>query len=468
MRFIVAQPIVSEFEPGLNTATIGVGVVRWEAPKPTLTIIAKAVMSYDEHGRCSGLGQAGSLCVDTAYEEEKDSSEQVFYSSDFVPRKAKPEVLVVGRAYAKSASERFSARVCVGDVDREVELRAPAPTTSVPLATKDCDTRDRTVRVGPVRAAAVPGKIPEDFDFSLFNAAPREQQCAKMPLAGELTLAGLHPQGPVTIALPGAPVVAVDTRWGLEPIDMVCDTLWLDTEKRVLTLVWRGEFELDRLGRGPDRIRVDGRYLFSQPTDKIELFSLARANLSFASETGALSAEPLTEAEKDALQVARYETWLDDEGPPETTLSLAAYAQISAELAEETEPRKEVLKRHDLDEDQWALEEHGWLGKMAVGTLNNDGGLAVRFGDLFVAAQDELGGAEVTKSPDEYTTIAVQLETAEEPAAVLTAHSMTLADWLRLERKYRNARKDDPALSRQLDEQLASKRAGRALEGVQE
>lgn len=89
--------------------------------------------------------------------------------------------------------------------------------------------------------------LPDDFDFTYFNAAPEDQQFRKY-LRGdeELRFENLHPRHPVfKSALPGLRIrcfLAERTKDGkkLREVPLNLDTLFVDMDKETLVLVWRG------------------------------------------------------------------------------------------------------------------------------------------------------------------------------------------------------------------------------------
>ncbi len=101
--------------------------------------------------------------------------------------------------------------------------------------------------------------FPEDMDWSLFNAAPEDQQLPA-PLKGDeaTRFENLHPTHSVyESTLPGVRVRCFTAPEGgtdphLREIKMILDTLWCCPEEDRLVLVWRGSIEIaaDRL---PDR-----------------------------------------------------------------------------------------------------------------------------------------------------------------------------------------------------------------------
>ncbi|EYF01218.1 DUF2169 family type VI secretion system accessory protein [Chondromyces apiculatus] len=89
--------------------------------------------------------------------------------------------------------------------------------------------------------------LPEGFDPGFFNVAPRDQQIAELHDNARLVLEHLHPDHPrLVTSLPGLRPRASAARPGrlAEEIPLRCDTLWIDTDRGLCTLVWRGRLSL--------------------------------------------------------------------------------------------------------------------------------------------------------------------------------------------------------------------------------
>ncbi len=101
--------------------------------------------------------------------------------------------------------------------------------------------------------------MPADIDLGYFNAAPRDQQVDKLLDNEGITLENLHPHHPsLTMTLPGLrPRARVERPSGAEDeVLLRADTLWIDTDRCLVTLVWRGRVRLDHPAE-PGRIVVD-------------------------------------------------------------------------------------------------------------------------------------------------------------------------------------------------------------------
>ncbi|WP_170229679.1 DUF2169 family type VI secretion system accessory protein [Polyangium fumosum] len=97
--------------------------------------------------------------------------------------------------------------------------------------------------------------LPEKLDPQYFQAAPPDQQVAEIRPNERIVLEGLHPEhARVVTSLPGVrPSVVVDRATGeREDVKLIADTLWIDTDRGVCCVVWRGTIGLrsaDEAGR---------------------------------------------------------------------------------------------------------------------------------------------------------------------------------------------------------------------------
>ncbi len=129
-------------------------------------------------------------------------------------------------------------------------------------AVDDAPDTGQTLGFGPVHPAAATrrallqpdayawategekGPMPKGFDFAFYNAAPREQQIDLLRHSASIVLENLHREHPRFVAKlphvrPRAFLVSADAERALE-IALRCDTLWIDTDRAVMTLSWRG------------------------------------------------------------------------------------------------------------------------------------------------------------------------------------------------------------------------------------
>jgi hypothetical protein len=108
------------------------------------------------------------------------------------------------------------------------------------------------------------GPAPPRFDFAFFNAAPPDQQIDLLRPGAPLVLENLHPAHPrlearvpamrpqvFRLPPPGA------GRARVEEIIVRCDSLWIDTDRGVLVLTWRGLAEAPHGAAGVGTLVVD-------------------------------------------------------------------------------------------------------------------------------------------------------------------------------------------------------------------
>lgn len=248
-----------------------------------------------------------------------DESRSLQAATDLVPFKPRADVLVVGHAFAprRAKVRSLAARVCVGTVDKAVEVwcdrwfdpgghvREGQPFAQMPLrwerAAGGPDTTnpvgipfdaapdgfgrtaipnlqpagahlsyrgDRFVPAGfgplaphwPERTAKLHHRpprswhrrwnanpLPERFDPAYFNAAPLDQQTDPLRPDERIVLENLHADHPRLVTrLPGlVPQAVVQRATGHQAMmDLVADTLWIDTDRGLCTVVWRGRIGL--------------------------------------------------------------------------------------------------------------------------------------------------------------------------------------------------------------------------------
>jgi hypothetical protein len=101
------------------------------------------------------------------------------------------------------------------------------------------------------------GPVPEDFDWSFFNAAPHDQQLPELAEDTRLILENLHPEIPrLVTSFPSLrPRVVAERRAGHQPHKMRCDMLWIDTDKGIATMTFRGQIALESLDE-PGRVVI--------------------------------------------------------------------------------------------------------------------------------------------------------------------------------------------------------------------
>lgn len=88
------------------------------------------------------------------------------------------------------------------------------------------------------------GPMPRGFDFAFYNAAPRDQQIDLLRHSTTIVLENLHREHARFVAKlphvrPRTFLVSGDAEVGLE-VALRCDTLWIDTDRALMSLSWRG------------------------------------------------------------------------------------------------------------------------------------------------------------------------------------------------------------------------------------
>ncbi|WP_437626170.1 DUF2169 domain-containing protein [Sorangium sp. So ce1151] len=101
-------------------------------------------------------------------------------------------------------------------------------------------------------------KIPADFDPRYFQSAPLDQQVKEIRSNERIVLENLHPEhARLVTTLPGLrPRAIADRATGeREEVRLVADTLWIDSDRGLCCVVWRGRIGL-RHAREAGRIAV--------------------------------------------------------------------------------------------------------------------------------------------------------------------------------------------------------------------
>lgn len=88
------------------------------------------------------------------------------------------------------------------------------------------------------------GPVPEGFDFSFYNAAPRDQQVDLLRQGAKIVLENLNPdharlETRLPQLRPKAFLIDRATQRGSE-VALRCDTVWIDTDRAQAVVTWRG------------------------------------------------------------------------------------------------------------------------------------------------------------------------------------------------------------------------------------
>jgi hypothetical protein len=347
---------------------------------------------------------------------------------------------------------------------RRFVATASAAATAIPLSSAYLREDPIRLPIGPIRARE-PDPIREhadDFDYAAYQSASPPQRATAVEPDEIIDTTGLTRGGERRwLQLPSVvPTVSAEIRGEERDVELVCDTLWLDVDRELCVVSWRGGVAVPDRGESVARLAVwlspMGKTL---PLDA-RLAELQRGALGFALRPGEEPelAHARDDDERQTLQMARYATWSSK--APEPRLTLGEYATITAELGEWPDARARTLDAHRLDEDTWTVEERAWLEKMGQAALDGDATIADQFSKLFVDAQDALASDEERRqSLEEYAEIKVAIDDAEDPGAALGAAKLSIGRWLRMERRWDAAVRADPAVGDRLEQKLAELRA---------
>lgn len=207
-----------------------------------LTVIVKATFVLAPGVSPLALDQERIVERDQFYEGDPRRSTRI--PGDLVPYKPRADVLLVGHAYAPNRLpvRSLTTRLVVGDMDKVIEMRFDGSPT----------WPGRTYGFGSLSASGLEQgwnnkPLPVNFDPRLFQAAPPDQQLGKIRANERIVLENLHPVYPrLVTALPNVcPRAVADRATGeREQIALVGDTLWVDTDRGILCVVWRGRIGL--------------------------------------------------------------------------------------------------------------------------------------------------------------------------------------------------------------------------------
>jgi len=473
--------VCSEGPPGLREIPPpAVGVSKFHtASKIYVGVVVKiALTALDEGGKLGEqlrwADEPALLSLDREPRFAELDPQALDYANDLVPAKLHTEIQVVGHARSQRPSSRIQGSVRAPGLLVLFSARGTHESAEVPLAALYLKLQGAGERLGPHRDTSRTGHAehayPDDLLAERMNAGAPSLRAAlgTLPSDAALELTGLHPDAePLHLALPGvAPVVTADVSWGsTAPVDMVLDTVWLDVDAWRLELVWRGKVEVLESESEIARLVVSLEQGDAPRSGEARLSDCQRGTVLFATTEDDLIEGTSPPTDDARLALARYGTW--SAAAPEPRIPLEDYARISAEMGEEPDKRAEVLERLDLTEDRWFVEERAWLERLAFEAMGGDSALAERYGELFVAAQDALAKPEeLERTLRDYVEILVALEHRADSLEVLGRVPLSLAQWVRLDRRWKTAANDDPVVADELEDLLVELRAELRAEGA--
>jgi hypothetical protein len=185
-----------------------------------------------------------------------DTGSSLITASDMCPFKRRADVFFYGHAYAPSGhpSPSLVARLIVGPIDKSIEVRVdrgshpqrrclvaafrPIPPSS---PSRKGQLGQHASTWDPQRWNARP--LPDDFDGAFFNAAPVDQQLPELTGDEVIVIEHLSPLHPRLMTRLSKLVPRATVRRpkkSEEPVRLRCDTLSIDGDRGVASLVFRG------------------------------------------------------------------------------------------------------------------------------------------------------------------------------------------------------------------------------------
>ncbi len=275
-----------------------------------LTVVCKATFLLTPG--VATLAEEQDELLDGEEHWDNDPRRSLRAPSDLWPIKPRPEVLLIGSAWAprREPVHQLRVRLVVGDVDKAVdvfgarlwtatgELREGPPWMNMPLryerAAGGPDTWNPVgvrldgspdlygqkhlpnlqpegvellergqflppVGFGPIsftwplrrerlgrRVFAREEPLGDDFDRSFFQDAPLDQQLGALRDDERIELKNAHPDHPRLVThLPGLrPQAVMEVGRARQEVTLGADTLWIDTDRKICTLTYRGQVTL--------------------------------------------------------------------------------------------------------------------------------------------------------------------------------------------------------------------------------
>ncbi len=316
----------------VSVCPLRVGSLDWQTSRgvTVMTVVAKATYRLKPVTSALADEQEDPNEYETHWSYDRERS--VRAPSDLAPYKPRPEVTLVGHAFAPRGEPvaRLVARLIVGSVDKSIavhadrsfsqegalrhgprftsmvlrwEKAAGGPETRNPVGvTRAPDTLGvvtlpnleppeinvtrpddfiEPVGFGPIgadwparrsrlgrnagswSASSLRGApLPEGIDPLYFLSAPPDQILDELRANERLILENLNPEhARLVTSLPGWEPRAFVERPGAPVTDlpMACDTLWIDTDRSICTLTWRGQITQDHATQ-------DGRVVVAMET----------------------------------------------------------------------------------------------------------------------------------------------------------------------------------------------------------
>jgi hypothetical protein len=276
--------------------TAAAAVVWQRRGRLQVTVVVKATFAFAQEAPMPWVEPEAIVAGEVHY--GKNPARSTRFTTDLAPHLARADVLFTGNAHALPGSTVLSmtARLAVlrddrALVDKRLLVRDPVGFEKMPIVYErayggvewpdnplgvgaspgtdepnilDPANPERTAGFGPIGRAwparrwllgAVSRKalegpravIPDDFDWTYFQAAPADQRVEYLRGDEWIVLEGMHPTEPrLRMRLPGvtghARIDGLGSDGARQEIDLLADTLRIDGDKQRCTVVWRRSF----------------------------------------------------------------------------------------------------------------------------------------------------------------------------------------------------------------------------------
>jgi hypothetical protein len=303
--------------------------------------------------------------------------------------------------------------------------------------------------------------LPDDIDTGYFNAAPEDQQVAELRPDERILLENLHPSCPrlVTYLEALSPHALADTGAGpAQEVRLRCDTLLIDTDRRVVTLTWRGNVPLHHPAQ-PGRVVVtlekSAPRLADVPAASAPVSSSAPPSLPAVVKApaklgGTVAIDPAIVRAAAPMPFTPSAPAPAPE-PAEPGLPLADYplercAAITASIARRKDEKDAILERSKLTSERWAELDRHWNEAVQLELERGKTGLLSAYDSAYVAQLEAERGAI---GVEEYARLAVAAEAGVEKET-LAELDLPRGAMLRLRRVWLKKTSEDAALARRV------------------
>ncbi len=253
-------------------------------------------------------------------------------------------------------------------------------------------------------------------------------------------------------------------------VEMFCDSVYIDVNRREMELVWRGIYMDPTWGDDVERIilGVLPTGLDEHAQTALLEEGLSRAIFTFAAISDDIEKHvappPLRDEE---ITMARLSSW--ENGPGAPLLSADEFAQISSVLALETssDSKAKILAAHEFDEIAWSREQWAQGERVA----NESAALPDDIGDDDGEANIEVKPARsrvvLKKNLDiaDYARLSAHIE-VRDPARVLDEAKLSVGEFVAIEESMSDVMEEDARLAAEYERLLPTYRdeAARAHE----